>query len=90
MSEGANGGGKGGTIAVVIGAVFFTGLAAWVAWYGWTATDAEMSIHGWIALVLGVVFSIGLGVGLMMLMFHSHKSGHDQAADDVQKDLDLH
>jgi len=41
----------------------------------WQRTDAQMSIHGWIALGLGVFFSIVIGCGLMALMFYSSRAG---------------
>jgi len=40
-----------------------------------------MGKHGWIALVLGTFFSLGIGGGLMALMFFSSRSGHDEVAD---------
>jgi heme/copper-type cytochrome/quinol oxidase subunit 2 len=47
----------------------------------WTSAEgAEMSIHGWIALTLGVVFSLVIGCGLMILMFYSSRSGYDETA----------
>ena len=51
------------------------------AGYVWTATsNIEMSIHGWIALGLGTVFSLVIGCGLMALMFFSSRSGYDDSA----------
>ena len=53
-------------------------LAAGFAYYVWDdLAGAEMSTHGWIALGLGVVFSVGLGGGLMWLIFYSARKGHD-------------
>jgi hypothetical protein len=47
----------------------------------WTSSnDVPMSQHGWIALVLGTVFSLVIGCGLMALMFFSSRSGHDEVA----------
>jgi hypothetical protein len=39
-----------------------------------------LSIHGMIALSLGIILSVGLGVGLMALVFYSNRSGQDDAA----------
>ena len=44
------------------------------------AGDVEMSIHGIIALVAGVVVALALGVGLMALVFYSSRHGHDDQA----------
>jgi hypothetical protein len=51
--------------------------------------DVEMSIHGWIAPTLGVVFSLIIGCGLMALMFYSSRSGYDETASpDVRRTED--
>jgi hypothetical protein len=46
----------------------------------WQRTDAQMSVHGWIALSLGVFFSLLVGCGLMALMFYSSRHGYDERA----------
>lgn len=38
---------------------------------------SAMSVHGWIALGLGSVLSLVVGIGLMMLVFHSARAGYD-------------
>ncbi len=40
-------------------------------------TDFEMSIHGHIAMGIGIFFTYGVGAGLMALLFFSNKHGHD-------------
>ena len=42
--------------------------------------DVSLGVHGWIALGLGVAFSVALGVGLMRLVFLSARRGYDGAA----------
>jgi hypothetical protein len=37
-----------------------------------------LSIHGYIAMILGIVFSLVLGCGLMALMFYSSRHGYDE------------
>ena len=37
-------------------------------------------LHMWIAMILGVGATVGLGVGLMALSFHSNTHGYDDAA----------
>jgi hypothetical protein len=36
-----------------------------------------MSTNGWIAMGLGILATLGLGVGLMALVFYSHRQGRD-------------
>ena len=58
-------------VAVVIVVV---GLMASV-WSG--LGDSGISAAGWVALVLGVVVTLALGVGLMALVFISSRRGYD-------------
>lgn len=41
----------------------------------------EMSIHGWVAMFIGVLFSLLIGCGLMWLSFYSSRHGYDERAD---------
>lgn len=50
------------------------GLGVYV-WY--QLGDVEISGHGILALVLGVGFSLALGIGLMRLVYVSHRRGFD-------------
>ena len=61
----------------------FTMLLFAIVWsmMAWTsASEATMSVHGWIALGLGTTFSLVIGCGLMTLMFYSSRSGYDEVA----------
>jgi hypothetical protein len=57
------------------------GGAVWGGILVMNATDDEVTGHGWTATVLGVVGSIGLGAGLMALVFLSHRRGYDDRLD---------
>jgi ABC-type multidrug transport system permease subunit len=58
-------------VAVVIGVIV---LMASV----WTGIgDSGMSAGGWVALALGVVVTLALGIGLMALVFISSRRGFD-------------
>jgi hypothetical protein len=48
------------------------GLSRWTA-----ASDVEISTHGYIAMGLGVFFSLLVGCGLMALVFYSSRRGYD-------------
>ena len=50
----------------------------------WTRIHAEMSVHGWIALTLGIFFSLIVGCGLMVLVFYSSRRGYDERAHAAQ------
>tara|TARA_B100001057_G_scaffold434816_1_gene464734 strand:- start:146 stop:391 length:246 start_codon:yes stop_codon:yes gene_type:complete len=58
---------------LVVGLVtVFVGLYIWQM-----LGPISLSIHGWLAIIAGVVGSFLLGGGLMALSFYSAKSGHD-------------
>lgn len=65
--------------------ILFAMLIFAVVWatMAWTSEDVTMSIHGWIALALGTIFSLLIGCGLMALMFYSSRSGYDDTATPV-------
>ncbi len=51
--------------------------AAWLL----SAMDAvQIGVHGWIALILGVIVSLAVGGGLMALVFVSSRRGYDDKA----------
>jgi predicted Na+-dependent transporter len=39
--------------------------------------EVGIDLNGWIALILGVLVTVGLGVGLMTLIFISNRRGYD-------------
>lgn len=48
--------------------------------------ESEMSVHGWIAMGIGVVVTLVLGGGLMALVFFSSRRGYDDAAWSEDRD----
>lgn len=62
---------------IVLFGFFFAAL--WYAVKVWTAmSGVHMSALGWTFLVLGVVVTIGLGAGLMALVFYSARHDMDR------------
>ena len=68
----------------VIALVGMLALAVMFMISAWTRIHAEVSVHGWIALTLGVFFSLIVGCGLMMLVFYSSRRGYDERAHAAQ------
>ena len=63
--------------------------AGWYASRAWTALSGPpMPATGYIAMMLGVVFSLVVGCGLMALLFYSNRYGYDEPhrAEDVHRE----
>ena len=65
-------------LAVVIAAVATLALAGYWRLIG----GGPMSVHGWIALGLGVLGTVGLSWLLMSLAFRSDREGWDDQVDN--------
>jgi hypothetical protein len=63
--------------AFLIPLLALLGFALWWAIYAWNSVDVQMSVHGYIAMILGIFFSLVIGCGLMGLMFYSSRHGYD-------------
>ena len=50
--------------------------------------DSEASVHYYIAIALGIGFSMLLAGGLMGLIFLSSGTGHDESVTDLMEDED--
>ena len=75
----ATGSGRsGGRVVAAAAAIIVLALVA-IGIYAWQSLGASaLTVHGYIALVLGVVGTAGLGIGLMALVFYSHRYGYDE------------
>jgi hypothetical protein len=70
--------------AALATAILLLLLAITVGWaiYAWGQLgDVHMSWHGYAAMILGIVFSLLVGCGLMGLMFYSSRHGYDEPFD---------
>jgi hypothetical protein len=74
------------TIAVAIAAAVVVVLIAVVVVLWRTVATSEISGAGWVAMALGVLLTIALGVGLMSLVFISNRRGYDDDAGDTSGD----
>lgn len=63
--------------AIGLLAVFSIGVAA----YTWVSlSDVRIDVNGWIAMGLGIVATLALGLGLIALMLWSERHGYDERA----------
>jgi hypothetical protein len=62
---------------IAVGVAIIASLVA-LGIYTWRSVgDVAIDANGYVALVLGIVGTVGLGGGLMALLFLSHRSGYD-------------
>jgi hypothetical protein len=68
-----------GTVVTIIVLLALVAFALVILVVGWTTPEGgtPMSIHGYIAMGLGILFTAALGGGLMFLMFYSNRHGRD-------------
>jgi hypothetical protein len=69
---------RAGPIAIIVALLLILAAALAYAYSGLTAPGEPMPTEGWIALSLGAVFSLIVGIGLMALLFYSSRRGYDE------------
>ena len=53
-------------------------ITVWFAVYSWRAIEGPpIPTGGYVAMWLGIVFSVVVGCGLMVLVFYSSRRGYD-------------
>jgi hypothetical protein len=68
-----------GTIALVVALIAILAAALWYAAGAWiSVTGPPMPTVGYVAMILGIVFSLIVGCGLMALLFYSSRHGYDE------------
>ena len=76
---------------IMIPLVVLLAVAVWFAIYTWNSIEGPpLPAGGYVAMWLGIVFSILVGCGLMALVFYSSRGGYDtppryDAPDDHPK-----
>lgn len=68
-----------GTWTVLIILLALLAATLLVAYLGWThGNDTDVPASGYVAMALGVIVSLGVGFGLMGLIFYSSRKGYDE------------
>ncbi|MGC2414114.1 MAG: hypothetical protein WA459_15615 [Stellaceae bacterium] len=68
--------------AVALAAIVVVGVLAVVLSLWASVGDTQISAAGWVAMVLGVLVALAVGIGLMALVFFSSRYGYDEADRD--------
>jgi len=68
-----------GTAALVVTLLAILAAAGWYAAAAWLSVSGPpMPAVGYLAMTLGIVFSLVVGCGLMALLFYSSRHGYDE------------
>jgi hypothetical protein len=63
-------------------AVVAVAIVAAISAFNWGVLgNTGIDLNGWIALILGVVVTLAVGIGLMSLIFISSRLGYDDPPD---------
>jgi len=74
-------------LALVAPLVALLVFAVWYALQSWTALDGpDMPLGLYIAMAMGILFSILIGSGLMALVFYSSRHGYDDPPNHPSED----
>ncbi|MEM7459510.1 MAG: hypothetical protein AAF331_08600 [Pseudomonadota bacterium] len=73
------------TLLLILAAILGLAFTAWAVSTMWADLGVNLTMHGWIAYGLGVVFSLALAGGLFFLLFKSAREGYD----DIDRPEDL-
>jgi hypothetical protein len=69
-----------GSWIVVIVLLSLLAATGFIVYRGLTIGDADVPTSGYVAMALGVIFSLAVGFGLMTLIFYSSRKGYDEPA----------
>jgi hypothetical protein len=67
-------------IAVALAITTVLGVVVVIAEFWSGIGDSDISPAGWFAMGLGIIVTLGLGIGLMSLVFFSSRGGYDETA----------
>ena len=68
-------------MAVILPLLAFLAASIWFAYHIWATDDGPpIPTMGYVAMGLGILFSLLVGCGLMALVFYSHRHGYDERA----------
>jgi hypothetical protein len=68
-------------IALFLPMLAILAASVWFAYFVWTTDEGPaIPISGYLAMAVGILFSLLLGIGLMALLFYSHRHGYDERA----------
>jgi hypothetical protein len=74
-------------LLIIVPLVALLAATLWFAVYSWNAIEGpSIPTTGYVAMGLGIVFSLIVGCGLMALVFYSSRRGYDMPPEYDMKD----
>ena len=74
-------------LAIIVPLLAFLVGSVWFVFYVFeTDVGPPLPTSGYVAMALGVVFSLVVGIGLMALVFYSSRHGYDEAGQGDSRD----
>jgi hypothetical protein len=68
-----------GSWTILIVLVLLLAVTFAIVYLGWTlASGTDVPASGYVAMAFGVIVSLGVGFGLMALIFYSSRKGYDE------------
>jgi hypothetical protein len=67
-----------GTILIITVLLGLLAAVGWFAWAGLAGPGEPMPSEGYVALALGALTAVLVGIGLMALLFYSSRRGYDE------------
>ena len=84
MAKSGNTFGTWGMVGIGVPLLVILAAAVWFAIHAWASVGgAPMPTAGYVAMTLGIVFSLVIGCGLMALVFYSSRHGYDEQVHRV-------
>jgi hypothetical protein len=75
------------TYSMMVPLIALLVAAVWFMIYSWNAIEGPpIPTGGYVAMWLGIVFSVVVGCGLMVLVFYSSRRGYDVPPDFDSRD----
>jgi hypothetical protein len=69
---------RAGTIVTLAVLAFLLAGSVAFAYFGLSESGRHVSPEFFVALIVGSLLSMGVGVGLMTLLFYRHRKGYDE------------
>ena len=74
-------------LAIIVPLLAFLVGSVWFVFYVFqTDVGPPLPASGYVAMALGVIFSLVVGIGLMALVFYSHRHGYDEQSQGDSRD----